>query len=285
MIPPQYSDLGKSARDLFDKGFNYGFAKFDLKTKTGSGMEFTTKGVSSNDTGKITGSLETKYTGKKVKHGLTLTEKWTTENNLSTEVAIEDQIATGLKVTLCTAFSPNTGKKSGALKTSYKSDCGINTNLDTDFEFAGPTLQGSAVLGYEGWLAGYQFAFDTSKSALTKNNVALGYTGSDVQLLASVNDGCDFAGSLYQSVNQDLAVGVQLSWTAGQNNTRFGVASKYNIDANASISSKLDNSGHMGLGYSHVIRPGVKLNLSSLIDGKNLNEGGHKLGLGIEFEV
>jgi len=69
--------------------------------------EFTTKGSSCNDTGKITGSLEAKY--KQANHGLTFQEKWTTDNNLSTEVSIEDQIATGLKFTLCTAFSPNTG--------------------------------------------------------------------------------------------------------------------------------------------------------------------------------
>lgn len=70
-------------------------------------QEFTTKGSSCNDTGNIVGSLETKY--KQAKHGLTFTEKWTTDNNLSSEVAIEDQIATGLKLSLCTAFSPSTG--------------------------------------------------------------------------------------------------------------------------------------------------------------------------------
>jgi len=35
----------------------------------------------------------------------------------------------------------------------------------------------------------------------------------------------------------------------------------------------------------HRLLAGVKLTLSSLIDGKNFNAGGHKLGLGVEFEV
>jgi len=30
---------------------------------------------------------------------------------------------------------------------------------------------------------------------------------------------------------------------------------------------------------------GVKLTLSSLIDGKNFNQGGHKLGLGLDLEA
>ncbi|CAK8679032.1 non-selective voltage-gated ion channel VDAC2-like [Clavelina lepadiformis] len=282
VIPPTYSDLGKAARDLFDKGYSYGAVKVDLKTKTGTGIEFTTKGSSSNDTGKIGGSLETKY--KQPKHGLTFTEKWTTDNNLSTEVAIEDQIATGLKLSVCTSFSPNSGKKTGALKTAYKRDY-INTSLDTDFDFSGPTLQGSAVVGYEGWLAGYQFAFDTSKSALTKNNVALGYNGADFQLLTTLNDASEFGGSIYQSINKDLATGIQLAWTAGQSNTRFGVAAKYNVDSEATLNAKLNNAGQLGLGYTHSLRKGVKLTLSSLIDAKNFNAGGHKLGLGLEFEV
>lgn len=31
--------------------------------------------------------------------------------------------------------------------------------------------------------------------------------------------------------------------------------------------------------------PGVKLTLSGLVDGKNINAGGHKLGLGLELEA
>jgi hypothetical protein len=34
MSSPAYADLGKSAKDLFNKGFNHGFFKVDTKTKT-----------------------------------------------------------------------------------------------------------------------------------------------------------------------------------------------------------------------------------------------------------
>jgi len=280
MAPPQYADLGKAAKDLFDKGYNYGFAKVDLKTKTDSGMEFTTKGSSANDTGKISGVLETKYS--RPKYGLTMTEKWTTDNNLTTEVAIQDQIASGLKTTLCTSFAPNTGKKSGALKLAHACDY-VTANLDTDFEFSGPNLQGAAVFGYEGWIAGYNFGFDTAKKSLTKNNLAIGYNNNDIQTLIRVNDGNEFTGSLYQKVNDDLSIAVQLAWTAGQNNTNFAVASKYNLSGESSISTKFGNNGMIGCSYSHALKPGVKVTLSSLVDGKNLNEGGHKMGIGLEF--
>ena len=40
---------------------DYGFFKINAKTRTDSGVKFTTTGSSSSDTGKVNGSLETEY--------------------------------------------------------------------------------------------------------------------------------------------------------------------------------------------------------------------------------
>jgi voltage-dependent anion channel protein 2 len=61
MSPPSYNDLGKNARDVFNKGYHFGLLKLDCKTKTKSGVEFSSGGSSNQDTGKVFGSLETKY--------------------------------------------------------------------------------------------------------------------------------------------------------------------------------------------------------------------------------
>ncbi|XP_039624221.1 voltage-dependent anion-selective channel protein 2-like isoform X1 [Polypterus senegalus] len=282
-VPPSYSDLGKSAKDIFSKGYGYGAVKLDLKTKSQSGvMEFNTSGSSNTDTGKASGSLETKY--KMHDLGLSFTQKWNTDNTLTTEVSMEDQLAKGLKLTFDTSFVPNTGKKSGKLKTNYKRDY-VNLGCDIDFDFAGPTVHGTAVLGYDGWLAGYQMAFDTSKSKLAQNNFALGYKAGDFQLHTNVNDGTEFGGSIYQKVNDNLETAVNLAWTAGSNNTRFGIAAKYKLDADSSICAKVNNASLIGVGYTQTLRPGVKLTLSTLIDGKNFSAGGHKIGLGFELEA
>ncbi|KAM6347740.1 non-selective voltage-gated ion channel VDAC2 isoform 2-T2 [Alca torda] len=281
-IPPSYVDLGKSARDIFNKGYGFGLVKLDVKTKSASGVEFTTSGSSNTDTGKVNGSLETKY--KWAEYGLTFTEKWNTDNTLGTEIAIEDQIAKGLKLTFDTTFSPNTGKKSGKIKSAYKREC-LNLGCDVDFDFAGPAIHGSAVFGYEGWLAGYQMTFDSAKSKLTRNNFSVGYKTGDFQLHTNVNDGSEFGGSIYQKVSDNLETAVNLAWTAGSNSTRFGIAAKYKLDSTASISAKVNNSSLVGVGYTQTLRPGVKLTLSALIDGKSINAGGHKLGLGLELEA
>ncbi len=78
---------------------------------------------------------------------------------------------------------------------------------------------------------------------------------------------------------------MQLSWTAGSNATRLGLACKYEPDDATKIRAKINNSMQIGLSYQHEIRDGVQLTLSSLLEGKNFNAGGHKLGLGLDLEA
>uniref|UniRef100_A0A672ZV78 Non-selective voltage-gated ion channel VDAC2 n=1 Tax=Sphaeramia orbicularis TaxID=375764 RepID=A0A672ZV78_9TELE len=271
-VPPAYVDLGKSAKDIFNKGYGFGLVKLDVKTKSTTGVEFKTSGSSNTDTSKVTGTLETKY--KWAEYGLTFTEKWTTENTLGTEICVEDQLSLLIR----------SAKKSGKVKTAYKREY-VNVGVDVDLDFAGPTIHGAAVAGYEGWLAGYQMTFDSAKSKMTQSNFAIGYKTGDFQLHTNVNDGSEFGGSIYQKVNDKLETAVNLAWTAGTNGTRFGIAAKYQLDSDASISAKVNNASLVGIGYSQTLRPGMKLLLSALVDGKNINAGGHKLGLGLELEA
>jgi len=281
-VPPSYSDLGKSARDIFGKGFGFGFVKLDAKTTTSNGVGFTVSSASSNDTGKVDASLETKYSWKE--YGLSFKEKWNTDNTLSTEVTIEDQIAQGCKLSLDTSFSPQTGKKSGQIKTGYKRDY-INFTTDVDFDFAGPTVHSTGVVGYEGWLAGFQVSFDTAESKLKRSNFALGYKTSDFQLHTAVNEGSDFSGSIYQKVNDSLQTAINVGWASTTNTTRFALGAKYVLDSDATLNAKISNTSQFGIGYTQSLRPGVKMTLAALVDGKSLNQGGHKLGIGLDLEA
>ena len=47
---------------------------------------------------------------------------------------------------------------------------------------------------------------------------------------------------------------------------------QYEVDRETSLRAKLNNSRQLGLSYSQLIRPGIRLCLSSLIDGMNLNQ-------------
>merc|ERR1712136_386622 len=268
-VPPSYSDLGKAAKDLVNKGYNYGGIKCEVKTATASGVGFTTSGSSNLETGKVAGSLESKYALKDL--GASLSQTWTTDNVLNSEISVEDKLLKGLKLTLETSFAPASGKTSGVIKSAFKQPH-LATNVD-----------GAAVLGYEGFVGGYQLAFDAASRKLTKSNFAFGYRAADFQVHTAVNDGSEFVGSLYQKLSGNLETGVSLSWTNGSNATSFALASKLAVDADTTLAAKINNGGQLGVSYAQNLRPGVKVTLSSLIDAKNFNAGGHKLGLGLEF--
>lgn len=283
MAPPSYSDLGKNARDIFSKGYHFGLWKLDVKSRTSSGVEFNTSGASNQENGKVNGSLETKYKVKE--YGLSFSEKWHTDNLLTSEVSVEDQLLKGLKLSLNGSFLPQTGAKSGRFKVGYSHDR-VRLDSDVNIDLAGPTINTSAVVGYEGWLAGYQLAFDTQKSKLEENNFAIGYTSGDFVLHTNVNDGRRFSGSLYQRCSDRLETAIDLSWaSAGAQSTKFGIAAKYALDKDACVRAKVNNQSCIGLGYQQKLREGITLYLSTMIDAKNFSAGGHKLGLAFELEA
>ena len=89
---------------------------------------------------------------------------------------------------------------------------------------------------------------------------------------------------LTSKVQPNIETGVNLGWTASSNTTSFGVGLKYNLEAGGNIRAKINNSSQIGLGYQQTLRQGITLSLSTLIDGKNFNQGGHKVGLALELE-
>jgi len=136
MAPPQYGDLGKSAKDLFNKGYSkkkfffyffkinlssrffkfklcytfckdYGTVKLDVKTKTQNGIDFNLTGEHNTDIQKSLGTLEAKYFNKA--NGLTFVEKWNTDNILKSELTLEDNLVKGLKLVLDTSYAPASG--------------------------------------------------------------------------------------------------------------------------------------------------------------------------------
>jgi len=281
MAPPKFADLNKQATDLFNKGYYFNLFKLDVKTRTANGVNFNTIGEHNTETARTFGSLETKYVVPE--YGLTFLEKWNTDNLLKCEITADDQLAQGFKVTFDASLVPNTGKKTADLRTTYVHDkAHVETNIG--FDAAGPILNGAIVLGHQGWLAGYQYVYSTAKAALTKNNFGVGYKAKDFTLFANLSDASEVGGSVYQRINDRLETGVQLAWTPSSNQTRFALASKYQLDGQTAVGLKVNNLCQVGLSFQQLLRPGAKLTLSALFEARNLNAGGHKVGLGLELE-
>ena len=48
--------------------------------------------------------------------------------------------------------------------------------------------------------------------------------------------------------------------------------------------TKVNNQGQIGVSYAQDLRSGVKLTLSGMLEGRNVQAGGHKFGLALDFE-
>lgn len=278
---PFYGDLGKHARDIFSKGYHFGLIKLDVKTvtKTG-GVEFKTGGYSNMEDGKVFGSLEAKYKFKE--YGTILTERWNTDNILATELALTD-FCEGAKISCDTTFSPANGDKTLKLKAEFRNDsCALN--LDTDFKKGGPILKGGCVVGIYGWLCGAQTSFDTANTQLTDTNFTMGMATKDFIINSSINDSKVFDGSVFIRATNKIEAGINLSWASESNETSFGIGCKYNLDSESAIRVKVDNERLIGVGFSQRLADGVTLYLSAQVDSKNIDEGGHKIGLCLELE-
>ena len=64
------------------------------------------------------------------------------------------------------------------------------------------------------------------------------------------NDGTEFGGSIYQKVNSNLEMAINLSWTAGSNNTRFEIGAKQQLDKNTFLSVSTASMMHQ---YGYVV--------------------------------
>lgn len=70
------------------------------------------------------------------------------------------------------------------------------------------------------------------------------------------NNGCDFSGLIYHKVKPELEGAINLEWNSSNNVTQFGIATKYNLDNDASIRAKVNSNLQVGLGYQQKLRDG-----------------------------
>lgn len=64
MIPPKFSEIGKSASDLLSKDIPVGVTKLEVKTTASGGMQFSVNGNQDAKSGAITAELKQKMVQK-----------------------------------------------------------------------------------------------------------------------------------------------------------------------------------------------------------------------------
>jgi len=276
---PTYDDLGKTAKEFFSKGYYLDIFKlcgkkeraiFDVDTRLTCTHNFT------DSTAVV--EFETKY--KYSPWGLSASSTIDTKNMLAWKLDVTDKIARGLKVALDGDFNLETAAKTAKAGATYKID-----QATFDLGFSGGdennmTIGGSAVSGYNGFLGGYQFAYDTNEGVLKKNNLALGYCGNGLAAHASMDNVETLSAVLLYRLKNNMDIGLNGTYTSGDDTkTRYGFGLRYNASPCTSFKAKIDNTRTITLACEMKATDAATVTLCAQVDGANAG----KVGAACEF--
>jgi len=277
MAPPKFADFTKIVSDLFKEDFGFGETKLVLKSKAQNGVAFKVEGVRP-DAGVASGFLETKFAHSS---GLNVKEKWTTKNDVTTEVSLDTKFLEGSKVTAEAVFNPNSGVRDLKLKGDYAADH-VNANVTVTGK---GILSTSSVFSYASkFLFGASADYDTSKGAVSATKFSVGYTESDVAVTSTITNGADVEGTVYHTPNSSVQAGLKFTWSKANPETGFELVGKYKIDGESFVKAKVDKALNIGLSFTQQLKKGVTLTLSANVKGANLNTDAHQLGLTLALE-
>jgi len=281
MAPPSYADLGKSCKDLFNKGYNFGFLKVETTTKSGSNgeLEFKTGAAHNVTSQKLNGNLDIKY--KIPAYGVVITEKWNTDNVLGTVIDVTDQFARGTKFTFDSNYAPHVGKRSAKVKAEWVNP-NMKVNADVNLD-GGPVVNLSAVFGHGQWLLGLQSGLDVASNKLKATNLSLGHQAGDYTVHTFMNNATELGCTVFHRPANNVELGAQLGWTIGDKATNFGIAAKYSPSADLLVRGKVDHKSNVALAATHSLSKDLKLTVSTQFVLTGVAENAQKFGLGFEY--
>ncbi|KAK5159104.1 hypothetical protein LTR04_005133 [Oleoguttula sp. CCFEE 6159] len=222
----------------------------------------------------------------RIKSGITITQGWTTTNNLDTKFEAENVIAQGVKAEVQSLFNPKSGSKGQKLNLFFKNP---STNARAFLDYApGGNINAlvDAVVGHDGFLLGAEAGYDVQRAAITRYSAALGYqTPMFTASLAATNNMSIMAASYYQKVNSAVEAGAKATYdTKSGNNVGLELVSKYKLDPTSFAKAKINDRGIAALAYNVKVNKGVTFGVGLSLDTQKLNEAGHKIGTSFTFE-
>jgi len=277
MSPPKYDDLGKKIDDLF-KGFDAGKTVLTLKSKTSNGIALKVKGTRSNSKGSVDGEIET--SGVHGASGLAWKEKWTTKNEVTTELAKADLLTKGTKFTGEATLSPTSGLKGTCFKGDFKSDAVFVSTKFSNLKSLTASVSFNPVKNFFTALKcdfkdGFELKGYEAKAA---------YIDTDFQVTSTILSSQKVKGSIYHTPQPNLEAGVEFDYTRAEGSaTGFKVGGAYKMDSDTEVKAYVNKDFGVGLAYNQTLRKGIKVGWFADINAAKLGEDAHKLGMSLEL--
>ncbi|XP_010259832.1 PREDICTED: mitochondrial outer membrane protein porin 4 isoform X1 [Nelumbo nucifera] len=300
--PAPFSDIGKKAKDLLNKGYNFDH-KFTLTMLSDAGMALTATGVKRDQ--HFVGDISTQY-----KSGCTTVDvKVDSGSNVSTTVTVNEifpctKAALSFKIpdhksgkasttVTVTGIFPCTkavlsfkipDHKSGKLDVRYiHPHASINSSIGLT---PTPLLELAATIGSKELGFGGEIAFDTASSSLTKYNAGIGLFKPDFSAALILEDkGETLKASYVHLVNpiNGTAVAAELThrFSTYQNSFTFG--SSHSLDPFTMVKTRFSDNGKLAVLCQREWRPKSLVTFSAEYDPKAVSSAS-RFGLALALK-
>lgn len=278
MAPPKFDDLGKSASDLFKKGFEHGNVKLEVKSSSGTGVNFTTKGTHNLAKSSISGSMEGEF--KNIFEGIDI--KKTINTHGGTDIEISKMINNVGKATITGSLNNDqiSGLTLGKFKQNYTRN-NLNLNFNSTLT-ATPVLNLDAVYAHNNINAGFAVSFDSSKNNIKSNNLGLSFKQNNIEATFKSSLKNDLNALILNKISPSRALAAQINYDG---NVSMSLALKDTGCKHGTAQAKINDKGILGFSYITKFDSGLEGTFSSNLDCKNLQSGGHTLGAGFKFNL
>ncbi|KAL0288509.1 UNVERIFIED_CONTAM: Mitochondrial outer membrane protein porin 6 [Sesamum calycinum] len=282
--PASFSEIGRRARDLLTKDYNYD-QKFSLSIPSSTGMGLTATGIKKDQI--FVGDISTQYRSGKA----TVDVKVDTYSNISTKVTYD--VVPGTKA----AISFNVpDHKSGKLDVHYiHHHAAINSSIGLN---PSPLLEVAAAIGSKDVAIGGEIGFDTSSSSFTKCNAGISFNMPDFsaalifvpslkfcQGFKAADKGQTVKASFAHLVNPLTGTEVAAEMThrlSGYENS-FSIGSIHKVDPLTLVKTRFSDNGKVAVLSQRQWRPNSIATFSAEYDTKAVNQA-PKFGLSIALK-
>ncbi|CAM6092879.1 unnamed protein product [Calypogeia fissa] len=271
--PGFYHDIGKKAKDLIHKDYNYDH-KFTVTTATSAGLDFVTTGTKKGEG--FAADINTKFK----RNNISADVKVDTKSNILATVTV-DEIAPGAKSIFSFTIPDH---KSGKVEVQYALDnVGITGSIGLT---PNPLVHFTAAIGSDGVVMGGELSYDTASGTLTKYNAAIGFNKPDFSTSVQLLEKGDVVKASYiHLVNAEsrAQVASEIAHKFSKNENTFTVGGSYGLDPLTTVKGRLNNHGRLAGLLQHEWRPKSLVTLSGEVDTKALDKSA-KIGLALALK-
>ncbi|CAD5189795.1 unnamed protein product [Musa acuminata subsp. malaccensis] len=269
--PGLFSEIGKNAKDLLNKDYTYD-QKLTISTSSASGVGLTSAAVKK-------GGLYSFDIGSQYKYKNTLIDvKVDTNSNISTTVTISDILPYTKTITSFKLPDYNSGK---VLEVQYFHDHASFASVVALKH--SPIVELSGTVGTRGVAFGAEASFNTASGDFTKYSAGVGLTKPDYSASIILEEKLDTLRASYVYHLDELqksSVVAEIVRRFSTNENIFTVGTRYAVDPQTTVKTRLNNSGKLAALLQHELKPKSVLTLSGEFDTKAL-ERAPKFGLAL----